>query len=94
VGPYRSESRAADGGLAAIETIGRSGAVSLIALIRLYRWTISPLLGATCRFEPSCSRFAETALARYGVVRGVALAMGRLLRCHPWGGPGGYDPTP
>ena len=91
---YRAESRAADGSLAAIDTAGRASAVALIALVRLYRWTVSPLLGATCRFEPSCSRFAETALARYGIARGVALAVGRLLRCHPWGGPGGYDPIP
>ena len=91
---YRAESRAVEVGLAAIDTMGRAATVPLIALVRLYRWTVSPLLVATCRFEPSCSRFAEIALARYGLARGVALAVGRLFRCHPWGGPGGYDPVP
>jgi putative membrane protein insertion efficiency factor len=91
---YRAESRAADAGLATNDAIGRALATPVIALVRLYRWTVSPLLGSTCRFEPSCSRFAETALARHGLARGVVLAVGRLLRCHPWGGPGGYDPVP
>lgn len=64
-----------------------------IALIRLYQWTLSPLLGASCRFEPSCSRYACTCLEHHGLLRGSWLTAKRLSRCHPWHG-GGYDPAP
>src|SRR5205807_2011532 len=62
-------------------------------LIRLYQWTVSPLLGPGCRFYPSCSRYALEAVLRFGVVRGGALAIARLARCHPWHA-GGFDPVP
>ncbi|HEY1875431.1 MAG TPA: membrane protein insertion efficiency factor YidD [Steroidobacteraceae bacterium] len=62
-------------------------------LIRLYQWTVSPLLGPTCRFHPSCSQYALEALLRFGVLRGSVLALMRLGRCHPWH-PGGFDPVP
>lgn len=62
-----------------------------VGLIRLYRLVLSPLLGAHCRFEPTCSRYTEQALLRYGVVRGLYLGARRILRCHPFS-PGGYDP--
>ena len=62
-------------------------------LIRLYQWTVSPLLGPVCRFHPSCSQYALEAVLRFGVLRGSALAIGRLARCHPWH-PGGFDPVP
>jgi putative membrane protein insertion efficiency factor len=62
-------------------------------LIRLYQWTVSPLLGPRCRFYPSCSEYAHEAIGRFGVVRGTWLALKRLLRCHPWH-PGGLDPVP
>lgn len=65
----------------------------LMLLIRAYRYGLSPFLGAHCRFEPSCSCYAETAIARFGVFRGARLALGRLLRCHPWH-TGGVDPVP
>lgn len=65
----------------------------LIAPIRIYQWTISPLLGANCRYAPSCSAYAEEAIATHGAVRGAWLALRRMLRCHPWGG-AGYDPVP
>ena len=65
----------------------------LIGLIRVYRYAVSPLLGPHCRFYPSCSCYAETALARHGAWRGGRLALKRLLRCHPWH-PGGIDPVP
>ena len=62
-------------------------------LIRIYQWTVSPLLGPTCRFHPSCSQYAHEALLRFGVLRGGGLAIVRLARCHPWH-PGGFDPVP
>jgi uncharacterized protein len=61
--------------------------------LRLYRYALSPMVGPSCRFEPSCSRFAEEALDRYGLLRGTLMAFNRLLRCHPWGA-GGFDPVP
>lgn len=70
---------------------GRLAATALIGLIRLYQWTLSPLLGPVCRFEPSCSRYMIEALRKYGFLKGVWKGTGRLLRCHPWD-PGGYDP--
>lgn len=65
----------------------------LIILIAGYRYLLSPLLGSHCRFYPSCSAYAETAVRRYGAARGSWLALRRLLRCHPWH-PGGVDPVP
>jgi len=62
-------------------------------LIRLYQWTVSPLLGPRCRFYPSCSRYALIALERFGFVRGTGLGLWRLVRCNPWNH-GGYDPVP
>jgi putative membrane protein insertion efficiency factor len=61
--------------------------------IRLYQWTLSPLLGQTCRFAPSCSEYAAEAILAHGLWRGMGLAARRLLRCHPWGAHG-YDPVP
>lgn len=65
----------------------------LILLIDAYRLVVSPLLGPTCRFEPSCSRFAAEAISRHGAARGTWLAVHRVLRCHPLH-PGGLDPVP
>ena len=62
-------------------------------LIRAYQLTLSPLLGARCRFYPSCSRYALEAIERHGVCRGGWLTARRLARCHPFC-PGGYDPVP
>jgi uncharacterized protein len=61
--------------------------------IRLYQWTLSPLLPMSCRFAPSCSEYAAEALLAHGLFRGGWLALRRLLRCHPWGGHG-HDPVP
>ena len=61
--------------------------------IRGYQLAISPMLKPSCRFYPSCSCYAHTAIERYGVVRGFWLGLRRLLRCHPFA-PGGYDPVP
>jgi uncharacterized protein len=65
----------------------------LTFLIRGYQRLISPLLGPRCRFYPSCSQYAVDALRLHGAARGGALALRRLLRCHPLN-PGGYDPVP
>ncbi|HUN27634.1 MAG TPA: membrane protein insertion efficiency factor YidD [Steroidobacteraceae bacterium] len=62
-------------------------------LIRLYQWTLSPLLGPRCRFYPSCSNYALTAIHRFGLARGSWLAARRICRCHPFH-PGGFDPVP
>jgi len=63
----------------------------LVGLVRLYQLLLSPHLGRTCRFHPTCSTYAIQALREYGAVKGLILAAHRLLRCHPWGGHG-YDP--
>lgn len=62
-------------------------------LIRCYQVAISPMLGANCRFYPSCSCYTHTAIERFGVVRGTWLGARRLLRCHPLNA-GGFDPVP
>ncbi len=65
----------------------------LLALIRFYRKRISPLKAPCCRFTPTCSQYALTAIERFGAIRGTGMALWRLLRCGPWC-PGGYDPVP
>jgi putative membrane protein insertion efficiency factor len=65
----------------------------LTAGIVAYRRYVSPALPARCRFYPSCSAYAQEAIARHGALRGLGLAVRRLLRCHPFH-PGGYDPVP
>ena len=65
----------------------------LLALIHVYRYAISPFLGQRCRFHPSCSAYAAESLTRYGLFKGLWLAIKRILRCHPFH-PGGHDPVP
>ena len=65
----------------------------LLVLVRAYRRFVSPGLPAACRFYPSCSADAETALRRHGAARGAWLAARRVARCHPFH-PGGIDPVP
>jgi putative membrane protein insertion efficiency factor len=66
---------------------------ALRAAVRAYQWCVRPILPPACRFHPSCSEYADEALARHGAWRGGALALKRLCRCGPWH-PGGYDPVP
>ena len=65
----------------------------ILFLIRAYQVGISPWLGPACRYEPTCSAYAEQAVRKHGAARGSWLALRRLLRCHPWGG-SGHDPVP
>ena len=65
----------------------------LIALIKLYRLTISPWIPARCRFTPTCSAYGLEAVERHGALKGSWLIVRRLARCQPWGG-SGYDPVP
>ena len=67
--------------------------VILRALVRSYRYFLSPLLAPACRFHPNCSAYAEEALLAHGALRGSWLAARRLCRCGPWH-PGGVDPVP
>ena len=60
--------------------------------IKMYQYLISPLIKPCCRYYPSCSQYAETAIKHYGITKGIWLAVKRLLRCHPWAA-GGYDPV-
>ncbi len=62
-------------------------------LVLSYQWVLSPVLGANCRYDPSCSAYAIEAMEKHGALRGGWLAIRRLGRCHPWGG-FGYDPVP
>ncbi|MCW5619877.1 MAG: membrane protein insertion efficiency factor YidD [Burkholderiales bacterium] len=64
-----------------------------VVFIRLYQYTLSPLLGQRCRFHPSCSDYAIEALSKHGSLRGCWLSLRRLSKCHPWH-PGGVDPVP
>ncbi|MEM6426300.1 MAG: membrane protein insertion efficiency factor YidD [Cyanobacteria bacterium P01_H01_bin.119] len=68
-------------------------ASGLIGIISGYRRFVSPLFPPTCRFQPTCSQYAIVAIERFGPAKGAALALRRLLRCHPLH-PGGYDPVP
>jgi len=66
---------------------------ALVVTIRVYQLLLSPLLGNCCRFEPSCSRYAQLCIERLGPMLGSWLALLRVLRCHPFC-PGGHDPPP
>ncbi|GAB5389278.1 MAG: hypothetical protein Alpg2KO_22460 [Alphaproteobacteria bacterium] len=76
-----------------IKLMRRAITFCLLALIKAYQLLLAPLLGANCRFQPGCSRYAAEAIQTHGPLRGTWLAAKRLARCHPWGGHG-YDPVP
>jgi len=65
----------------------------LIGLIRVYQYALSPLLGRSCRYVPSCSEYTAQAVQKHGAMKGGWLGAKRICRCHPWH-PGGYDPLP
>lgn len=64
-----------------------------ILIIRIYQYGISPLLGANCRFHPSCSQYGIEALQKHGIIKGLRFTAKRLSKCHPWGA-SGIDPVP
>ncbi len=64
----------------------------VLQLLRGYRWAISPMFLPACRYVPTCSQYAMEAVDRYGVMRGILMAIWRVLRCHPFA-KGGYDPV-
>jgi putative membrane protein insertion efficiency factor len=73
--------------------LSRAPALAASALIGVYRYGISPIIGPRCRFFPSCSEYGQQALGRFGLVRGLWLTGRRLVRCQPWND-GGLDPLP
>ncbi len=60
--------------------------------IKIYQLLLSPFIGKSCRFEPTCSSYSIESINRYGVIKGVSLSLKRILKCHPWGD-SGYDPV-
>ena len=64
-----------------------------IGLVMVYRYGLSWMKPPTCRFQPTCSEYAITAVRRHGAFKGLCLALRRIVRCHPWGG-SGFDPVP
>jgi putative membrane protein insertion efficiency factor len=76
-----------------MKTLFKILALPFIALIKIYQWCISPLLGPSCRFTPTCSQYSLEAFKKYGLFKGFWLTIKRISRCHPWGGQG-YDPVP
>lgn len=65
----------------------------IILIVRFYQAAISPWLGRSCRFEPSCSSYMTEAVREWGAVKGGWMGIKRVARCHPWGG-SGFDPVP
>jgi len=63
-----------------------------VALIKFYQILISPLLGSSCRYQPTCSEYGMEALKTWGLFKGLFMSVKRILKCHPWGGKG-YDPV-
>tara|TARA_Y100000994_G_scaffold220698_1_gene199982 strand:+ start:154 stop:402 length:249 start_codon:yes stop_codon:yes gene_type:complete len=75
------------------EKINKFIVVTMVGLIRLYRFTLSPFIGGQCRFYPTCSHYAEESIKRHGSFNGVLMAAKRLSKCHPFN-PGGIDTVP
>ena len=68
------------------------GTYILVKLITLYKYLVSPLIGHSCRYFPTCSEYSIEALKTYGFFKGLLLSIKRILSCHPWGN-GGFDPV-
>ncbi|MCQ2285068.1 MAG: membrane protein insertion efficiency factor YidD [Bacteroidales bacterium] len=68
-------------------------AAIMIGFIKLYQWTLSPLIGRSCRYTPTCSNYGLEAIRKYGPFKGGWLTLKRIVSCNPWGG-SGYDPVP
>ena len=68
-------------------------ALPFILLIRFYQLAISPLMGPTCRYTPTCSHYGLQAFKKHGPLKGLWLTVKRISKCHPWGG-SGFDPVP
>lgn len=64
---------------------------SVISLINLYKYLISPFLGNNCRFLPTCSEYTKEAIIKFGLIKGTSLGFKRIIKCHPWG-KNGHDP--
>ncbi len=64
---------------------------ALVGLVRIYQWTLSPLIGQRCRFQPTCSAYFILAVQKYGAIRGALRGLARIARCHPFHS-GGFDP--
>jgi putative membrane protein insertion efficiency factor len=72
----------------------RKGLIYLLIFpVKIYQWTISPMIGPSCRYTPSCSAYSIDALKKHGPIKGLWLSIKRILSCNPWGG-SGYDPVP
>ncbi len=74
-----------------LQAIARLPARTIIGLVRVYQWTLSPLVGRQCRFQPTCSNYMIQAIEKYGAVRGVVKGVWRIIRCNPFC-QAGYDP--
>ena len=73
--------------------ISKSIAYILVFLIKSYQLLISPILGQNCRYLPTCSEYSVQSIREHGVIKGIALSLKRISKCHPWGSHG-YDPVP
>ena len=75
----------------ALRNLAIAAARCWCSLVRVYQWTLSPLIGQRCRFQPTCSAYFILAVEKYGAIRGTLRGLARIARCHPFH-PGGYDP--
>jgi uncharacterized protein len=76
-----------------LKFIGQFFTLILVGIIRLYQLFLSPLMGKSCRFTPTCSVYGIEAIKKHGPIKGGWLTVKRVIRCNPWGG-SGYDPVP
>lgn len=76
-----------------VSLVSKGTGFLMIGCIKLYQWTLSPLIGRACRYTPTCSNYGIEAIRKYGPLKGGWLTLKRVLSCHPWG-KSGYDPVP